>query len=46
MVLFADWTWTGEPAVMNTGEQRLGWSLILLRQNDRNDVWALDDEGY
>lgn len=46
MVLFADWTWTGEPAVMNTGEQRLDWSLILLRQNDRNDVWALDDEGY
>lgn len=46
MVLFADWTWTGESAVLETGEQRLGWSLTLLRQHDGNDGWALDDEGY
>lgn len=46
MVLFADWTWMGESAVLETGEQRLGWSLTLLRQHDGNDGWALDDEGY
>lgn len=43
MVLFADWTWMGEPAVLDTGEQRLGWSLTLLRQADG---WAIDDQGY
>ena len=43
MVLFADWTWMGEPAVLDTGEQRLGWSITLLRQADG---WAIDDQGY
>ena len=43
MVLFADWTWTGEPLVLETGEQRLGWSITLLRQADG---WAIDDQGY
>lgn len=43
MVLFADWTWMGEPAVLDTGEQRLGWSITLLRQAGG---WAIDDQGY
>lgn len=43
MVLFADWTWMGEPAVLDTGEQRLGWSITLLRQADG---WAIDNQGY